>query len=475
MAPTGSGKTSMFSWLAAEIKQPVVILVHRRELATQAANRLREFGVDFGFILAGEPMRPWARVQIASVQTLVRRKTPPAGLVIPDEAHLSTASTWRTILDQYPRARILGWTATPWRLGGKPLHGSYDACVVVAHPHDLRDRGHLCQYTGFSYIAPDLSGIAKKHGEYDERQTDAAMRAPGIVTGIVSEWQTHARDLSTVVFAVSVEHSKTLCGEFTASGATAEHIDGSTPINTRRAILARVESGATRVLCNVGIAVEGLDIPRLKCCVLARPTMSLARAIQMMGRVRRPWHGLQARIHDHAFVIRQHGLPDQERDYTLHATRPKTDPLPSLTTCKKCLAIYTGPTCPACGSTAPAQQRIVTQITDAERFEFDSDQAVIASIPEAPKPPVRVAWDSVGRLTEGVFISSGTEQTQYGPRQQYLIRGMKRDYEIPGTSRLNALMRGVKIGDLIRIKYLGDSALPGGRYAKQFSVEVDRD
>ncbi len=317
-----------------------MIVVHRRELATQAAKRLREFGVDFGFIMAGESAKPYARVQIASVQTLVRRKVPRAAVVVCDEAHLSTANTWAKVLEQYPKAKILGFTATPWRLSGKPLVGAYDACVVMSTPRELREQGHLCDYVGFSYKTPDLSAVATVAGEYNERQSEEAMREPTIVANIVQQWLAHASTLSTVVFAVTVEHSQTLCAEFRAAGVSAEHLDGSTAKLRRDAILARVESGATRVLCNVGVAVEGLDIPRLKCVVLARPTKSLSRMLQMCGRGRRPWGGLVCRIHDHAFNIKLHGLPDAERDYALDS-KP-ADP-PSLTQCEQCMALYAGP------------------------------------------------------------------------------------------------------------------------------------
>jgi DNA repair protein RadD len=470
--PTGGGKTTAFGYLASQLSNSgkrTVILVHRRELASQAANRLREFGVDHGLILAGEPPRPTAHTQIASVQTLVRRRPPPADLVICDEAHLSTAKTWATLLEAYPNARILGVTATPWRLSGKPLAGSYDACVVVATPAELRELGFLSPYTGFSYKAPDLSGVKTTGGDYNERQSAEAMSQSVIVDSVVEEWVKHASHLSTVVFAVTVEHSQQLTSKFRAAGVAAEHLDGSTPLEQRRAILRRVERGETRVLCNVGVAVEGLDIPRLKCCVLARPTKSLARAIQMMGRVRRPFEGLTARIHDHAFVIAQHGLPDDERDYRLSA---KPERPPSLSTCEKCLAIYTGNKCPACGvekDPVAMGERVINTIKDAEQVEFSSGDAPHV----VQRPPIDVRWDAVGRVVEGVFEKTWEEPTQYGTLRRYLFRGEKRNYNVPGTARLNALMSRVQISDSVRITYTGDTPLGEGRVRKEFKVEVD--
>jgi superfamily II DNA or RNA helicase len=333
VVPTGGGKTSIFSEFARRLSSPGLVLVHRRELAAQAADRLKEFGVDVGMVIAGERETPGARVQIATLPSLRSRGLrPPARFVIPDEAHLSTADTWAQTLADYPEALILGCTATPWRLSGKPLSGSYDRVIVGATPSELRELGYLCPFNGFSYKTPDLSKLRKTAGDYNEHDADEAMRQPAIVTNIVEKWQAHASQLSTIVFCVTIEHSKQLAAEFKAAGVAAEHVDGSTPRLMRKAIFARVARGETQVLCNVGIAIEGIDIPRLKCCVLARPTMSLTLYLQMVGRVMRPWEGVTARIHDHAFVIRQHGLPDQERDYSLHA---KPEKPPPLTRCKK--------------------------------------------------------------------------------------------------------------------------------------------
>jgi DNA repair protein RadD len=509
VAPTGSGKTTVFSHVLAELdarRQRGVILVHRRELATQACNRLREFGVRFGLILAGELADPTARIQVASVQTLVRRRAPPAQLVVADEAHLSTAATWRNILANYPQARILGVTATPWRLSGKPLAGQYDRCVVIATPRELREQGHLCGYNGFSYLTPDLSDVSTTAGDYNEEQTAKAMSQFSIVDNVVEEWGAHARELSTVVFAVTKEHSRQLAARFVVAGVRAEHLDGDTPLEQRQAILARVERGQTRVLCNVGVAVEGLDIPRLKCCVLARPTKSLARAIQMMGRVRRPyaecpcghgfvpklhalacpkcsgrsWRWVEARIHDHAFVLGQHGLPDDDRDYTLTA---KPEKPPDLRTCKECRALYSGNRCTACSAevTPEITERVLATVgpEGLERREFSSgDAPAVPAPPPVRNPnPVKIDWATVkiGRDFDGVFLGSSEEVTSFrgrpGKRKRYLVRCEERDYSLPGTATLDLLMRRAIVGRRVRIEYLGQNEY--GNSPHRFSFGFD--
>lgn len=472
ISPTGSGKTSIFTYLTAQVSgagRRALILVHRRELATQACNRLREFGVDYGLIMAGELPRRGARVQVASVQTLIRRDSPPADLVICDEAHLSTAETWRKILDEYPRARILGVTATPWRLGGKPLAGSYDASVVVTTPRELREQGHLCDFVGFSFQTPDLSGVKSTGGDYNEQQTAALMSQSAIVDNVVEMWLRHASHLSTVVFAVTVEHSQKLMSQFRAAGVRAEHLDGMTPLEQRRSILKRVDSGQTQVLCNVGVAVEGLDIPRLKCCILARPTKSLARYIQMVGRVRRPWKNEIARVHDHSFNVKLHGLPDADRDYSLSA---KPEKPPSLTQCSDCFALYSGDSCPSCGKAEelePRGEREIATVSEAEQFEFTST----SEIKPDDLPPVDVKWDKPGRVIEGQFLRFQDEPSSFGAIRWYLVRGKKRVYRLPGTAHLRALMRGQIPDSQMRITYEGDLALTGGKVKKMFKLEID--
>lgn len=484
--PTGGGKTSIFGSMLAGVKVRGLVLVHRRELAAQAARRLTEFGVSYGLIMAGEHAKPYERVQIASVATLARRdKLPDAKLVIADEAHLSTADTWAKILDAYPTAWILGLTATPWRMSGKPLLGAYDDLIVAATPKQLRTAGFLCDYVGFSYLAPDVSKIATSHGEYNERQSAEAMRQPQIVANVVEQWKAHASHLSTIVFAVTVEHSQQLTAEFRAAGVRAEHLDGKTPKLQRDAILQRVETGETQVLCNVGVAVEGLDIPRLKCCVDACPTKSLTRAIQKWGRVRRPWNGVTARIHDHAFNIRLHGLPDADRDYSLVA---KPEALPPLTRCKQCFASYEGDQCPSCGASkpetiAPGPREIAT-IPDAEQVQFSSADAALAAEFEGLETPpisnpIEVRWETPGRVIEGRLERAWVVRERFGPRKFYTVKVPgKRGYTFPGTAKLDQQMARVLLGQLIRVTYHGDepAGVPGTeRMRKNITVEVDAD
>lgn len=475
VAPTGSGKTTLFSRIVADMVaagKRAVVLVHRKELAHQAGHRFAEFGVEHGIVMPGVRAKPWARVQVAMVPTLARRELrPPADVVICDEAHLSTAESWTSVLSAYPEALLLGVTATPWRLTGKPLAGTYDELVVVSTPAELIAQGHLCPFQGFAYKAPSLAGLKKVGGDYKEDDLAERASEKGIVANIVEEWLRHSSQLSTVVFAVNVEHSRRIASQFASVGVRAEHVDGTTPPEMRRAILARVASGETRVLCNVGVAVEGLDIPRLKCAVLARPTASLARALQMQGRVMRPWGGVTARIHDHAFVVSQHGLLDASRDYVLAAGElPEgVAEAPPLTTCKTCFAIYQGlGACPACGKAREVEERklVETDGKGLERVEFASGASAV------PVVPVEVKWKRP-RSLQGVYEKTELVDVEWGKAKRHWVRNGRTTWVLWGASQLDAAMAKVSVGALARVTYTGDTDIGGGRHRKEFRVEVE--
>lgn len=358
VAPTGAGKTTVAAEMARGAVargRRVLFLAHRRELIEQASDRMVREGLAVGAIMAGIPATP-APVQVASVQTLVRGTFPGADLVIVDECHHAKAKTYEKILAAYPNAFVVGLTATPWRLDGKGLKDLFIDVVVAATPRQLIDLGFLCDYQGYAYLAPDTQTFHTRGGDFDEGELSTAYDNSKLRGDIVGKWLEHARGMRTILFASSIPNSIAFVERFKAEGVAAEHLDHETPLAVRRATFARVRSGETTLLLNVGLVTEGVDIPELQCCILARPTQSLALYLQMVGRVMRPKGGDKARIHDHAENAQRHGLPDDERDYSLEATTKKDKPK-SLRTCPQCLAIYEPSlkACPVCGFANPKE------------------------------------------------------------------------------------------------------------------------
>ncbi len=360
--PTGGGKTLIASHIiasAVERGSRVLFLAHRRELVNQAYRKLLDQGLSeeqVGVLMASDPRRrPAAPVQVASVDTIRNRAKPPADVVFVDEAHRATAKSYRDVAGEYPNAIHLGLTATPYRADGKGLKDAYDDLVVVASPRELIDQGYLVEPRVFTVPAsamPDLSGVRVRGGDYDEAALASAVDRSALVGNIVEHWQKHAQGLRTVVFAVSVAHSRHIVERFVEAGVPAEHLDGATPTVDRDAILARLEAGTTQVVGSCGVLSEGWDQPSVKCAVLARPTKSTGLYLQQAGRILRPWNGVRAIILDHGGCALEHGLPQDPREFCLDPPRkPKRQTGPLSKTCPQCQAVLPLATrvCPECG------------------------------------------------------------------------------------------------------------------------------
>jgi superfamily II DNA or RNA helicase len=330
-----------------------------------------------------------ARVQVASVQTLVRWRTlPPADLVIVDEAHHACSPAYRKILGAYPHAFVVGLTATPWRSDNFGLADIFDAVTVGATVRELIERGALVDYDVRAFDCPKLHEVrVTSTGDFNQQQLGVACNTSVLVGDIVGKQRQYAAGRRTIVFAVNVAHSIRLRDSFRAAGVAAEEINASTPREERRAILARFAAGEVEVLTSVEVFTEGWDCPAAEVAVLACPTRSLVKHLQSIGRVLRPAPGKhRALILDHAGNLMRLGLPDEERDFSLTATKPREI---ARHTCPKCFTVFArmrdDGTCPSCGGIVglpieerqalEARQRREREQAEAQR-ELDK-QAVI--------------------------------------------------------------------------------------------------
>ena len=366
-APTGSGKTVLFSYKAkyeAAKGNRVLILVHRRELLKQASNKLTENGVHHGVIAAGFPPTP-ALVQVASKDTLGRRlhMLPGTELIVVDEAHHATAQTYRTILEAYPTARILGVTATPCRMSGAGLSDVFDDLVMGPTTAELIQRGFLSPYRMFAPpFHADLTGLRRMGGDFRRDDMTEAMSRPQIFGSAIEHYRRYLDGLPTIVFCPSVEHAEQTAMEFLKAGYLAASVDGNMPQDERDRRIGGLEDGSTQVLCSCDLVSEGLDVPCVSGCVNLRPTASLAVALQQWGRCLRPAPGKDAAIIlDHVGNSLRHGLPDSPRDWTLDggANTKKRDPEEVLAKqCPMCYYVHeTCNVCPSCGYTYPVRRK----------------------------------------------------------------------------------------------------------------------
>lgn len=374
--PTGGGKTVVGASIirsATEKGSRVLFLAHRRELIQQTADKLNRFGVRHGVIMAGERQALQHPVQVASIQTLARRRDAlkAVDLIFFDEAHHAAAGTYTDVLAWYPQARVVGLTATPWRLDGRGLADIFDAHVLVRSPRELKEEGFLVPVGGWEFEAIDTTRARVQRGDYATKDLGAEAAKPRVVGDIVEEWLRHAEGKRTVVFAVNVEVSKLMVEKFRAAGVPAEHIDGEMATAERDAVLRRLRSGQTRVVSNCNVLTEGFDCPELEVCVLARPTLSVSLFLQMVGRVLRPAEGkTQARIHDHAGCLATHGHPYAHRDYSPEQTvKGDREPAQDADTrkrnvCPSCKSVRSGYPCDNCGFT-PTPEELKLEFEEA--------------------------------------------------------------------------------------------------------------
>jgi superfamily II DNA or RNA helicase len=398
VGPTGCGKTIIFAAIARAATgrhRRVLVLAHRRELIKQTSSKLYAVGVGHGIILSGWPTRSGERVQVASISTLHARAVrtsamvlPPADLIIVDEAHHARARTYRRLIKAYPDAVTLGLTATPCRGDGRGLGNVFDVLIEGPSVAELIAAGYLVPTVVYAPTRPDLTGIRVERGDYVESQLAECMDQQHLVGDTVEYWLKLAERRPTVVFATGVTHSLHIRDQFRAAGVLAEHIDGSTPVDERDAILARLAAGTIEVVCNCAVLTEGWDRPEVSCLVLARPTKSLGLYLQMAGRVLRPSPGkIDALILDHAGAVFQHGFPDDPIEWTLAEDRRAENKVhsargqykaPELTTCPECSAVrFEGQPCPVC-HWRPVVKAEAVEIAEGELGRVERNRSVVS-------------------------------------------------------------------------------------------------
>ena len=341
--PTGTGKTfgaAMVIEGAMAKGNDVLFLAHRKELMQQCSKTLDDIGIDHGMIKGKRHWRtrPDAPVQVASVQTLVKRKPPKARIVILDEAHRCLNETNQTILSWFPDALILGLTATPWRLDGRGLGSMFQTIVAPISFREAIDQGFLLAPRIYEPDRPNLKGLRRTGGDYNRK--DLARRLaedPKRVGNLVENWLEYGEGQRTLCFATTIEDSVDITRRFVDAGVRAEHLDGDTNETLRDAMLARLESGETQLICNVDVLVEGYDLPSLGCVTLAAPTCSLTRYLQMVGRGARPFENQQYFvILDHAGCVAKLGDPTADRDWSLGDRKQQKETEGEMLTCETC-------------------------------------------------------------------------------------------------------------------------------------------
>ena len=385
VSPTGSGKTSLTAHIfknATARGKRCWFLNHRRELVRQSVSTLEDSaGVNCGIIAAGFGSNGYHLAQVASIQTLMRRweKYPLPDLIICDEAHHLVSASWSKlladVLARKPDIKIIGLTATPIRLDGRGLGQWFEVIVEGPNTAALIEQGYLSKYRMWGASLPDLTGVHSVAGDYNKGELEAALSRTAVVGDALAEYRKHCAGMRALAFTWSIKSSEELAARFNEAGIPAMHVDGETDSAVRDRAIRDFHAGRVKLLSNVELFGEGLDVHGIQAEFLLRPTQSLSMYLQQVGRGLRTDPGKEALcIFDHAGHAVAHGYPDDVRTWTLDgtATKAKKPQKAPVRQCMKCYAVVPAAQrqCKWCGTVFDIKPRDVT-LEAGELVELD--------------------------------------------------------------------------------------------------------
>lgn len=353
----------------------VMFLIHRKEVLNQAVETFKNQGVDSDLLTAG------------MVQTLTRRvdKLPTPNIILVDEAHHALAKSYQRILNKFPKAIVLLFTATPHRTGRQQLDQIANDIIVGQSIHELTDKGFLAPFRYFQPPNDFNSKLLKRSstGDFTNESMQQAMSTK-IFGHIVKQYKRIASGMQAVVYTYSVDSAHKIAAEFNEAGISAREVDGTTPQQLRDLIVDKFRSQEIQILVNVNLFTEGVDLPNVDCVIMARPTASLALYLQFSMRCLNPRPGKTAIIIDHANNFKQFGYPDDDRDWkqAIKSGKQKsksllTDPGLSIVTCDYCFAVVKASEvkdgkCPICGK--PIKVHEAKPVSDVDLVEATKER-----------------------------------------------------------------------------------------------------
>lgn len=337
--PTGTGKTRLFSSLLKDIQNysadkgisiDCLVMVHRQELVEQIVGELyRSYGLVAGIIQAGYKQDVERNIQVASVQTLSRRlhiwKEKQFDIVIVDEAHHVPAESYKNIINSYPTAKLLGVTATPYRLSGEGFTDIFEELIISPSVKQFIEMGVLSQYDYYSVrenseIQRELDSITTfQNGDYTDADMTRVCDNDHIRAQIIETYQKYALGKKGIIYTINKVHNKNLCSDFNKVGIRTVAIDSQTPSDIRKKYIEDFKSGLIDIICNVNIFSEGFDCPDIEFIQLARPTQSLSMYLQQIGRGLRSSKGKEKCLFlDNVGLYNRFGLPSANRKWMYH-------------------------------------------------------------------------------------------------------------------------------------------------------------
>ena len=321
--PTGTGKTYLLtavidSFVSNNPMEKVWIVAHRRELVSQIDETVRKFhsysASNASFLLSS--------VKAMSIQWLMRHYNEieeEPGLIVIDEAHHALAKTYKEMWERFPKAKFLGLTATPCRLNGKGFTDLFDVLVQSWGVPEFISKGRLATY---DFVSIKSDGVTQRlidslqkrgaDGDYQNKEMDMLLNKKPSIERLYQSLEEFGKDRKGIVYAINISHAQKITKLYQEHGVKAIAIDSKTPATERQQDIEAFKKGDIQVLVNVDIFSEGFDCPDVEFVQLARPTLSLAKYLQMVGRGLRVAKGKKnCVIIDNVGLYRVFGLPSQ--------------------------------------------------------------------------------------------------------------------------------------------------------------------
>ena len=321
--PTGTGKTYLLtavidSFVSNNPMEKVWIVAHRRELVSQIDETVRKFHSYF----ASNTSSLLSSVKAMSIQWLMRHYDEieeEPGMIVIDEAHHALAKTYKEMWKRFPKAKFLGLTATPCRLNGKGFTDLFDVLVQSWSVPEFISKGRLATY---DFVSIKSDGVTQRlidslqkrgaDGDYQNKEMDMLLNKKPSIERLYQSLEEFGKDRKGIVYAINISHAQKITKLYQEHGVKATAIDSKTPAVERQQDIEAFKKGDIQVLVNVDIFSEGFDCPDVEFVQLARPTLSLAKYLQMVGRGLRVVKGKKnSVIIDNVGLYRVFGLPSQ--------------------------------------------------------------------------------------------------------------------------------------------------------------------
>ena len=321
--PTGTGKTYLLtavidSFVSNNPMEKVWIVAHRRELVSQIDETVRKFHS----YSASNTSSLLSSVKAMSIQWLSKHYDEieeEPGMIVIDEAHHALAKTYKGMWDRFPKAKFLGLTATPCRLNGKGFTDLFDVLVQSWSVPEFISKGRLATY---DFVSIKSDGVTQRlidslqkrgaDGDYQNKEMDMLLNKKPSIERLYQSLEEYGKDRKGIVYAINISHAQKITKLYQEHGVKAIAIDSKTPAVERQQDIEAFKKGDIQVLVNVDIFSEGFDCPDVEFVQLARPTLSLAKYLQMVGRGLRVAKGKKnCVIIDNVGLYRVFGLPSQ--------------------------------------------------------------------------------------------------------------------------------------------------------------------